>query len=482
MKIALILVLSLGSSIAGPFTIGPDYRPPTNDLPASLKSAEALADLGQWKVAEPGQLDGGAWWEMFGDPLLSDLQRRAGEQNQSLRAAFARVNQARAAARLVRGDFFPRLDSNSSVTKQRTSATTIVPFPANGLAIEGENYNVGVDLSYEVDLWGRVRRSFEAARADAAAATANLAAVILTLRSDLAANYFALRALDAEQGVIGRSVEVRRENLGLMQKRLEAGASSELDVARAATELASAETELAAVRQQRFELENAIAILVGENPSNFRVEPASTATFTQVIPSIPDNLPSELLERRPDIAEAERRIAAANARIGVAKAAAFPVLRLTGNGGMVSGEIDSLFNWDSRAWSIGPSLSIPIFAGGKNRSNKERARAAHEEALANYRQEVLVAFAEVENALSGIRNLAERTAAQDRAVQNARRAAELARTRFEGGLVSYFEVMDAERTALQVERGISTLRGQQQAAVVRLVRALGGGFRRTPAS
>src|SRR5213076_2660573 len=293
---------------------------------------------------------------------------------------------------------------------------------------------------------------------------------------DVAQNYFALRALDAEIATVAGTVDLRKEQVQLVRSRFEGGIGSELDVARAQTELATTEAEAASLAQRRAELENAIAILVGGNPSSFRLSALGTNEWNPQPPGIPAGLPAELLERRPDVAEAERQLASANARIGVAKAAFFPVLSLTGSGGYVSGDIDSLFNWESRTWSIGPSLSLPIFAGGRNRANYKRSQAAFEEAVARYRQQVLVAFGDVENSLAGIRYLTDQAAAQQRAVANARRAAELATDRYRSGIVSYLEVVDASRDALQAERANAQLAGQRLITAVQLIKALGGGW------
>jgi len=242
--------------------------------------------------------------------------------------------------------------------------------------------------------------------------------------------------------------------------------------------LATTEAEAASLAQRRNELENALSILVGTNPGVFKLPALDDANtnWNPQPPLVPAGMPAQLLERRPDVAEAERQLASANARIGVAKAAFFPVLSLTGSGGYVSGDIDSLFNWESRAWSIGPSLSLPIFAGGRNRANYKRSQAAFDEAVARYRQQVLVAFGEVENSLSGIRHLVDQAAAQQRAVANARRAAELATDRYRSGIVSYPEVVDASREALQAERANAQLAGQRLIAAVQLIKALGGGW------
>ena len=281
-------------------------------------------------------------------------------------------------------------------------------------------FSVPLDFSYEVDLWGRVRRGFESARADAQASLADYYNVLLTLHSDVAQNYFGLRSLDAEIAIVARTVDLRKEQVRLVRSRFEGGIGNELDVARAETEQSTTEADLASLDRRRAELENALAILVGANPVVFRLSAHTPDNWNPTPPEIPPGLPGELLERRPDVGEAERSLASANAKIGVAKAAFFPVVNLTASGGYLSGEVENLFNWGSRVWSVGPSVSLPLFAGGRNRANYHRSQAAFEEAVARYRQQVLVAFGDVENSLSGIRHLIDQYAAQQRAVTQAR--------------------------------------------------------------
>ena len=274
------------------------------------------------------------------------------------------------------------------------------------------------------------------------------------------------------------AVGLRKEQLQLVRSRFEGGIGNELDIARAETELATTEAEAASLAKRRVELENALAILVGSNPAVFKLaalERANTNWNPQP-PAVPAGLPADLLERRPDVADAERQLAAANARIGVAKAAFFPVVRLTGSGGYVSADIDNLFNWESRTWSIGPSVSLPIFAGGRNRANYKFSQAAYQESVAKYRQQILVAFGEVENSLAGIHHLSTQASAQNRAVGNSRRAVELATERYRSGLVSYLEIVDASREELQTERGSAQIAGQRLVTAVQLIKALGGGW------
>jgi multidrug efflux system outer membrane protein len=465
----IMLILATNPVSAGPLTIGPDYHRPTNVAPASYKAAE----LGTWKEGRPlDDVPKGNWWEVFGDPALNDLETQGMAANQTIKASLARLEQSRAVARVARSEFLPNINASPYWTRQRYSPNQSPSFGS----LTANSFSVPLDLSYEVDLWGRVRRSFESARADAQSSLADFYNLSLTLQADIAQNYFTLRALDAEIATVTATVGLRREQVQLVRSRFEGGIGNELDVARAETELATAEADAASLAQRRSQLENALAILVGRIPSSFHVTNSANGVWRPQVPEVPAGLPSELLERRPDVARAERQLASANARIGVAKAAFFPVLRLTASGGYLSGDLDELLQWDSRVWSIGPSLSLPIFAGGRNRANYRRSRAAFDEAVALYRQQVLVAFGEVENSLSGLRFLFEQYLARQRAVDNARRAADLATERYRAGLVSYLEVVDANREALQAERANAQLSGQRLNASVQLIKALGGGW------
>ncbi len=466
---ALLLLFVSHSVQAGPLTIGPDYKTPTNVVPENYKAV----DLGNWKEGKPlDNLPKGEWWLAFNDNELNDLETRAFTANQELKAAVARVDQSRATARIARSEFLPTISFNPSYQRERFSPNQEPPFGS----ITANTYSVPIDLSYEVDLWGRVRRSFESARADAQTTLADFYGVQLRLQTDVAQNYFALRALDAEIATVAGTVDLRKEQLRLVQSRFEGGIGNELDVQRSKTELATTEADAADLARRRAELENAIAILVGANPSTFRLPALNSTNWNPQPPEIPAGLPSELLERRPDVAAAERQLASANAKIGIAKAAFFPVLTLTGSGGYLSADVDSLFRWDSRQWTIGPSLSLPLFAGGRNRANYRRSKAAFEEAVALYREQVLVAFGDIENSLSGTRHLADQAAAQQRAVTSSRRAVELATERYRSGIVPYIEVVDASRDALQADRGNAQLAGARLIAAVQLIKALGGGW------
>ena len=471
--VVLALLFTLAGAQAGPLTVGPDYQAPTNAAPAAYKNA----GTGDWKPGRPlDNVPKGEWWRIYADTNLDALESRAQLANQQLQAAVSRVEQARATARVARADLLPGANLDPSFVRQRYSPNEDPSFGN----ITATTLSVPLDLSYEVDLWGRVRRGFESAREDAQASLANYFNVLLTLQTDVAQNYFSLRSLDAEIATVAGTVDLRQQQVQLVRSRYEGGVGSELDVAQAETELATTEAEAASLAHQRDELENAIAILVGENPVQFRL-PALAQTdkiWNPEPPVIPAGLPADLLERRPDVAAAERQMASANAKIGVAKGAFFPVVTLTGSGGYLSGDVESLFNWNSRVWSFGPSVSLPIFAGGRNRANLERARNAYTESVALYRQQVLVAFGDVENSLSGIRQLAVQSAAQNRAVTAARRATELATQRYRAGIVAYLEVVDASRDALAAERANAQLAGQRLITTVQLIKALGGGWNR----
>ncbi|MDB6038259.1 MAG: transporter, hydrophobe/amphiphile efflux family [Verrucomicrobiales bacterium] len=466
--VAIIALLLLPVTLeAGPLTVGPDYRKPTNAVPAQFRDVGASS----WKMGAPADsFAKGKWWEVFEDTTLNDLEEAATSHNQSIKAALARVDQARASARVSRSQLFPNLNFDPNLVRQKYSPNQVPNFGD----VTANTYTVPLDLSYEIDLWGRVRRGFEGARADAQAGAADFFTALLSVQSEVAQNYFTLRSTDNQRGIVRDTLKLRQEAYDVIKSRADAGTGNELDVARARTELITTESELLGLERSRSQLENAIAVLTGRLAPEFTL--VDTGHYHPAVPEVPAGLPAELLERRPDVASAERQLAAANARIGVAKAAFFPSLRLTASGGYVSGELDTLFNWDSHVWSIGPSLSLPIFAGGRNRAGLARARAVYDEAIAHYRQDVLVAFAEVQENLSGLKFLADQSTVTERATASAVEAARLARVRYDAGIVSYLDVVEAERTALQVRRESARVQGQRRIATVQLVKALGGGW------
>ncbi len=468
MKTLSLLMLIGLLPMAASAQIGPDYSRPETEAAPRYKGVV---------MREARPLDGlprGAWWEAFKDRRLNALIADATAHNQELKGAIARFDQARASARLARANFFPSIGTGFIAEHQRTSENMPSPFPLDGLKYDGPGYNVPVEFNWELDLWGRIRRESEAAGAEFMRVAAVMNSVLLTLQADVAMNYFKLRALDAEMAVLKRAEELRGESLEIARSRVAAGAGSELEQAQAETELATTQAEMFSLKVQRDQLENAIAILAGQNPMVFRLPVDASELATP--PVIPAGVPSDLLERRPDIAQAERALAATSAKIGVAKAAAFPSVKLMANGGLLSGDISLLGDAASLMWNAGPRVSIPLFTGGKNLANMERALATHDEALAGYRQAILVAFGEVENSLSAIANLRTQAEVQQRARDSAAKAAKLARTRYEAGTSPYLDVIEADRTALAVVRGDVQISAQRWLASIGLIKALGGGW------
>jgi outer membrane protein, multidrug efflux system len=360
-----------------------------------------------------------------------------------------------------------------AASRSRYSGTAANPY----VTLVANDFSVPLVATWELDLFGRVRRLNESARADAAASAAAFESVRLSLTANIAATYFSLRGLDHEILILRNTAALRQRSLDLISAQFNHGIATELDTSRAETELAAVDAESSALAARRESLQDALAVMVGDPASAFALAP-STADIA--LPAVPAGLPSDLLERRPDIAAAERSLAAANARIGVAKAAFFPALSLTGAAGFDSGNTGSLFGTDSRVWAFGPSLYLPLFQGGRNQANLDRSRAAFEQSVAAYRQEVLEAFREVQDSLASTQILAEQAGAQDRAVASARRAAELAQKRYDAGYVSYLDVVEAERTELENERGSAQLASERLNVTVALIKALGGGWTAAP--
>ncbi|WP_426990806.1 efflux transporter outer membrane subunit [Cupriavidus sp. 30B13] len=465
-------------------SLAPVYQVPDAAVPAAFKEAAgadgappAVSADGAWKTAAPSdQLARGEWWTVFEDAALDALERQAIDANQNLKAALARVKEARALRQSARAALFPDLNAGFGPTRERVSPAS-QGLPAAADVPAQTLWRAQATASYEVDLFGRVSDSVAAATAEAAQSEALMRGVLLALQADVAQNYFNLRELDAEQALFARTVRLREDALRLVQSRFDAGAISELDIARAKAELATARSDAMTVARQRAAAEHSLAVLLGQTPAQFAVAPSPLAP---VAVRIPAGLPSALLERRPDIAAAERAMAAANARVGVARAAFFPSLSLTGAGGFESATLGDLFKWSSRAFLLGPlagtALTVPLFDGGRRAGNLAGARAAYEEDVANYRQQVLQAFREVEDALSDLRILASQTQTQADAVSASGRAAQLSRTQYTEGAVNYLDVIDAERTVLQAQRAATQLAGLQAVATVNLIRSLGGGW------
>ncbi len=481
------LLLTLTGCVVGPRYQGPPAA--ENQVPPKFKNSD------QWKVAEPAdQKPRGPWWTVFRDSTLSRLEEETIAANQDLRIAAARIREGRAQARVAAADFFPNVDLNARGERQRISNT--LPFqkgkllgnnPFGGTTGGGtetvistqplttiqNDFRVPAELNWELDLFGRVRNEYAAARATAASQEADFESMRLSVTANVAATYFMLRALDAELDVLDRSVAARRDSLRIANERLQAGLTNELDVRRAQADLAQDEASGFQIQRTRGEMENALATLLGKSASELRLPRRPLAGARPIIPT---GLPSQLLERRADIAGAERILAAANARIGVATAAFFPRIRLTGAGGFESADLGLLFNAQSRFWQIGPSISLPIFEGGRNAANLEATKARYEEALGQYRKQLLVAFQEVENALVDLRTLSGEAEAQRRVAEAAQRSFELSQQQYQKGAINYLDVLDAQRTLLQSERAQTALLGQQMQATVQLIKALGGDW------
>lgn len=453
--------------------VGPKYHKP--DV------ADVTPAQWSWQPANPrDDAPKGEWWKIFQDDELDRLQERALTASPNVQAAVARVEQARANARATVADFFPDIRFKPSFKREQTSGHLPSPIPVPIPPAHINSFSVPLDLSYEIDLWGRLRRTTESARATAVATVADYRNVLLTLSADVVVQYFTMRALDSELAALRRAIGLRETSFRLMAQRLNAGAISETDHARARTELANARAELADVKRRRQETAATLALLCGEpaGQTSFAEHPFGSGTPV----SVPAGLPADLLERRPDIAAAERLVAARNADIGVATANYFPSVRLTGLAGYLSRDVDSLFAADSRTWSIGPSLSLPLSGYGVISARVRQTKAAREEAVARYRHTVLVAIQDVEISLAQIRYRAEQAAALAEALAAAATAAELTRQRYDRGVVSHLELLDADRTRLQVELRHVQVKAQQHIACVRLIKALGGGWQENAAA
>jgi multidrug efflux system outer membrane protein len=474
-------------ALLGGCAVGPDYkRPAATSIPGAYTGATnavttSVDETNGWKIAMPqAQIPKGNWWEIFGDGELNELENQASASNQQLKVAVARLDEARAQMDVTRAGLFPNVSASGSYVRQRVSPNTPSTITGKpfGTSSTFDDFYVPLSVGYEVDLWGRVRRSVESARAQAQASADDLETIRLMIQAEVAVDYFSLRALDAERAVLDSSVGVFTKSLELTRNLRAGGAVSDLDVAQAQTVLKTTEAQLPAVMLQRAQFEHALASLVGQSASTFRV---SEHTLSTAPPLIPPGLPSELLERRPDISSAERSMAAANASIGVAKAAFFPTIQLNGLAGFESLNSSTLFNWSSRLWAVGPSITLPLFEGGRLRAGLRFSQATYEEMVANYRQSVLTAFSEVEDGLAAQTLLANQYAAESDALIAARKQLEIVNNQYRDGLITYLEVATAESTELNVEFSATQLRGQQLVAAVTLVKALGGGWQESSA-
>lgn len=447
--------------------VGPKYQRPPIQSPPAWKTE------GPWREAAPKDaIPKGAWWEIFHDEQLNGYEQQLLQANQSLAAARDRLDQARSLARVASAGLFPTLSTDPSASRNRYSGNRPAS-SAPGAPLTQSLYQVPFALNYEVDLFGRARKTLQAANASLQGTAADLQNVLLVLTAELAADYFSLRELDSEYQVVQESVKIQQQGLVLVNHRHEGGIASGLDLAQQQTLLDSTVTQLYLLQQQRAQFEHAIAVLTGNAASTFSVRVAPLLT---VSPPIPLGIPSDLLERRPDIATAERTMAQESALVGVAKTAFYPQFTISGGGGFQSVTLGSLISTPSTFWSLGGDLLQPIFNGGRNRATLAATRSAYDESVANYRESALTAFQQVEDGLSGLNSLSRAAESQNAAVADAHRALDIANDRYVGGLTTFLDVITAQSVLLTNERLSTQLLGQQMVTSVYLVKALGGGW------
>lgn len=448
--------------------VGPRYSRPQAATPPTFKETPP-----GWKQAQPSdQVLRGKWWEIYQDPQLNALEEKVNLSNQTLKSAYDQFLQARALVRFHRADLFPTIDAGASASRNRLSSHR-----GQTTALSRTNYTdlqiPVMNVSYEADLFGRIRKTVEAARSSAQASAGDVESLSLTLHAELANDYFQLRTLDAEQQLLNSTVSAYEKALQLTENRHTGGVASAVDVAQAQTQLENTRAQAVDVQVARAQFEHAIAVLIGEPASSFSI---SFAPWNTPPPLIPPGVPSGLLERRPDIAAAERRMSAANAQLGIARAAYFPTLNLSASGGLESGTIANLFTGPSAFYSIGANALVTAFDVGRRRAVTEQSKAAYDQSVANYRQTVLTAFQEVEDGLSGLRILEDEANRQSLAVQAAEKSLDISVNRYKGGVTTYLEVTTAQGIALTDERLAVQILARRMAASVQLIQALGGGW------
>lgn len=458
--------------LLGACSMTPAYETPAlkASAPTQYKALEG------WKAATPSdQLDRGDWWTLLSDPQLNALAERVKVDNQTIAAAEAAYRQARALVREQRASLFPSIDLSGSATKSGGGGTRSTPSGGGSTSAgDTQRYQVGIGASWEPDVWGRLRAGISGAKANAEASAADLAAAQLSAQGELAANYLGLRRADAEIAMVGATVEGYQRALQITQNRYDAGVAPKSDVLQAQTQLTNAQSTLEGLNQDRATFENAIAVLVGEPASGFRL--AADPAWKPVVPEIPVGVPSTLLERRPDVAAAERRVAAANADIGVARAAFFPTFNLSADGSSTASKLGDLFATSANTWSLGLSVAQTLFDAGARRAQVAGARAAYDAAAANYRQTALQAFEDVENQLTAARVLERQYALQLTASQAADQTEQMLLNQYRAGQVAYTDVVTAQASALTARRALLTTAVSRQTTAVALVQALGGGW------
>jgi multidrug efflux system outer membrane protein len=471
---AVALLISAGCSV------GPNYHHPAalqnQPVPKGFTVVTAGTNVVVWKVAAPAaSVPRGNWWEVFSNTELDQFEQLALTNNQNLAALAAQYEQARQAIAVARSEFYPHITAGGTpggdFNYQRTSVNAPDNGQPNGTSFTFNTFTAPIYMGWEIDLWGRVRRLSEAAQAQFVASADDWESARLDVAAEVADDFFTLRTLDAQYNLVDNTIDSFRRSLELTQNLRTGGAASDLDVAQAATVLHAAEAQLPQIKLQRAQALHALAILCGQSPVDFFV--ATNFSLAATVPEIPPGLPSDLLEHRPDVAAAERRMAAANANIGVAEAAFYPKVTINGLAAFQSVDASSWFSWSSRLWSIGPSVQLPLFTGGLNRANLATSRAAYDQQVANYRQTVLNAFGEVEDQLAAQRLLADQYDAVNQAVAAAQHAVDIANDRYKDGLTTYLDVATAQTSALNQESSAVQLQGARLTAAVNLIKALG---------
>jgi NodT family efflux transporter outer membrane factor (OMF) lipoprotein len=474
-QIAYAIVGSV-SLLLGGCMVGPKYVKPTVPMAPAFKEQvpDSYKRTDGWKPAQPSdQALRGNWWEVFGDPQLNALEDQLTASNQDLKVAEARFRQARAMIRFNRSEEFPTISTSPSIVNQRDSANQ--PYFPPSLANNGTGaFTLPFDLSYEVDLWGRVRRTVSASREEAQASAADLQTANLSLHAELAVDYFELRSADDQKQLLDNTVAAYTDALKLTQNRFEGGAAPKSDVAQAQTQLDGARVQDTDITVTRAQFEHAIATLIGKPPAEFSITPAPSTVMA--LPVIPVGLPAALLERRPDIAAGERRVAEANDQIGIARAAFFPTLVLGATGGFTGTSITNWLNWPSRMWAVGPQLSQTIFDAGRRRAVSEGATANYDATVATYRQTTLTAFQEVEDNLAALSILEKESQQQKEATTSAEESLQLFTNRYQGGVDNYLQVITAQTVLLTNQRNDIDIERRRMDASVLLVKAIGGGW------